>query len=409
VRILVISNMFPWPLDRGITQRIHYLTAAMAAEHEVTLVSLAQVGEDVDHSPLFTLCKRVVVVREQRATSGPRLWQPILRQIMSLLASVQPPSVVRDQSGPLVEQLRQLAATEQFDLVWAQRAPMAECARSAGLRHIVVDMADLDWEALKRAVEAGGWYLRRPLHEIECSRLKRYERSMPQRFTGVTVCKEQDREFLGSPSSRVLVVPNGTTALVPTRSEDEAEGELLFVGTLGYEPNVDACTYFVREVLPVLRQMVPSARLTIAGRDATAPVKALHDGVACTVISPSHDLTGLYRKASVVIAPIRRGAGTRLKVIEALAHNKAVVSTTFGAEGLDFKDGHELLLADTPNAIAAACARLLTDRRLRQTLGEAGSRRVNASYTWTEIGRRAERDITGLLAHESSLETGVAQ
>jgi glycosyltransferase involved in cell wall biosynthesis len=409
MRILVVSNLFPWPLDRAITQRIHHLTAYLAERHAVTFVSLAREDEDTSGSPLHDSCERVVLVREWQEKSGTRLWDPIRVQLRSLIASPFPSSVSRFRWPLLTRVLAQIHAEAEFDLVWVQRAPLAECARRAGLNRIVVDLADLDAVSVARAIDNTGWYGTKPLHWLELWKLRLYERALPRRFQGVTVCKEDDRAFFGRNSSRVLVVPNGIVPAPSTAPELEQLGELLFVGTLEYEPNVDACDYFVRCVLPLVREQLPSARLTIVGRSAGPGVRALHDGDRCTVIDSAPDLAPYYERASVVVVPIRLGSGTRLKILEALSRGKAVVSTTVGAEGLGLQSGRHLEIADTPRAFADACGRLSRDPEGRRRLAASGRQLVISRFTWDSICSDAEERLRAFLPASRVVPRGSAR
>jgi glycosyltransferase involved in cell wall biosynthesis len=164
---------------------------------------------------------------------------------------------------------------------------------------------------------------------------------------------------------------------------------MLFLGSMGYPPNIDAATHFAGEILPRIRQQRPSARFSIVGKETANEVSRLHDGETCIVHGAVSDVAPHYAAAGLVVAPIRLGAGTRLKVLEALMFGKAVVGTSIAIEGLDLRPGVDLEVADSPDAFAQACLSLMQNERRRRQLGEAGRQRVCELYDWSRIGRLA--------------------
>jgi glycosyltransferase involved in cell wall biosynthesis len=154
---------------------------------------------------------------------------------------------------------------------------------------------------------------------------------------------------------------------------------------------VDAALWFVREVLPLIRAQQPAAHLLLVGRSPSPAVRALHDGAAVRVLPDVPDVRPFIAGAAAYVVPMRIGGGVRLKLLEALAMQAAVVSTRMGAEGLpDLRGDEHLLLADTPRAFAAAVLRLLDDAALRQRLGAAG-RALAQRYDWRAIVPRLEQ------------------
>jgi glycosyltransferase involved in cell wall biosynthesis len=174
-----------------------------------------------------------------------------------------------------------------------------------------------------------------------------------------------------------------------------------------YDPNIDAMQFFVREVFPLIRREVPETRLLVVGRDPVPEVVKLHDGRSVIVTGEVPDVALYYRQAAIVVAPIRFGGGTRIKILEAMAHSKAVVATTAGAEGLDVECGRHLLIADSPSEFAQACLKLIRNPLLRQKLGEQGWKLVHDNYQWTSIERRVQQVVLrgGLSAQREAYAT----
>jgi glycosyltransferase involved in cell wall biosynthesis len=165
---------------------------------------------------------------------------------------------------------------------------------------------------------------------------------------------------------------------------------MVFTGTLDYRPNIDALRWFVGEVLPLIRRRRPAARLRIVGRAAGPSVRALV-GAGVELLGEVPEVAPHIASAAVYVVPMRIGGGSRLKLLEALALEAAVVSTPMGAEGVaGLRDDEQLLLAASPAAFASAVLRLFDDAALRRRLGSRGRAHVVAHYDWSAIIPRLE-------------------
>jgi glycosyltransferase involved in cell wall biosynthesis len=167
---------------------------------------------------------------------------------------------------------------------------------------------------------------------------------------------------------------------------------------MGYDPNADAVKWFMRDVMPAILRQHPPARFAIVGKEAGPAVQALHDGRHCIVHGGVPDVTPFYAGAGLVVVPIRLGAGTRLKVLEALMLGKPIVATTMAIEGIDLKPGVHVEIADTPEEFARTCVALLQDEPRRRRLAEAGRQRVIELYQWSHIGDLATAAIARMEA-----------
>jgi len=167
---------------------------------------------------------------------------------------------------------------------------------------------------------------------------------------------------------------------------------------MDYKPNVDAVTWFVKDVFPSIVRRVPEARLLLVGHDSRHRLRRLADGHRIVATGSVADVAPLVAEAAVSVAPIRVGSGTRIKILEALALGVPVVSTTLGAEGLDLAPGREILLADAPEDFAAEVVRLLKDRATRDAMGDAGRTAVVSVYDWDRIEQRLGDDVRAWLA-----------
>src|SRR5262249_50421747 len=214
------------------------------------------------------------------------------------------------------------------------------------------------------------------------------------RFDQTITVSSLDRDLLreGNPKLPVAVIPNGcdTGALRPLPDTAGGNG-LLYVGTLGYPPNADAVLHFTQAILPLIRRRVPDAKLVVVGHRPPAAVRRLADRGEIVLAGSVGDLLPYYKEAKVSIVPLRAGGGTRLKILEAMALGRPVVSTRIGCEGLEVSDGQHLLVADAPTDFADRVVQLLTDAQLCRRLCQNARALVESVYDWSVICHRLLR------------------
>ena len=237
---------------------------------------------------------------------------------------------------------------------------------------------------------------RMPLHRfvyrIEAAKMRRYETTAVQRFDHVIAVSEHDRQAMTSmtPAGRITVVPTGVDiAQYGAAGVSPGNGrDVLFLGSMDWEANVDAVEYFCHEIWPAVRADVPDARFLVVGRNPTARVRRLESD-SVIVTGRVNSVLPYLTDAAVFAVPLRIGGGTRLKIFEAMAAGKAVVSTSVGAEGLDVRHGQDILLADSAESFAASTISLLTDAVRRRRLGEAAAT-LAARHDWSVVIRTLE-------------------
>jgi glycosyltransferase involved in cell wall biosynthesis len=228
-----------------------------------------------------------------------------------------------------------------------------------------------------------------PVERIDESRMERLQLACSRASDVVALCSELDVGRSGMPNA--VEVPNGYELLWEPRSGSEVGDPdspvFSFVGRQSYMPNADASRWMATVVLPRIRESIPGARFRIVGRGGET-LSGLRSLPGVTVTGGVDDLRDEMLRADVVVVPIRFGAGTRLKVVEALANRIPVVTTTVGCEGIDVVDGEHVLVADGAMAFADACVRLVKDGGLRNRLTHAGARLFESTYQWSTIHER---------------------
>jgi glycosyltransferase involved in cell wall biosynthesis len=246
--------------------------------------------------------------------------------------------------------------------------------------------------------------LRRAYNWLEYVKYRADEQQICRSASLIMSVSELDRRAMQSWGGLppCVVIPNGvdTTYFTPDMGTHEAEQSagVVFTGTMNYSPNVEAMLYFADQIWPLIRTQVPGATLSIVGHAPPREILQLSDLPNVTVTGSVPDVRPYLGAAQVVVVPLRIGSGTRLKILEALAMGRAVVSTSLGYEGLDLEEGRHLLVADEPAAFAARVTELLRDPARRAALGREGRRQVEETYDWRVIGLRLEATLRELVA-----------
>jgi glycosyltransferase involved in cell wall biosynthesis len=237
--------------------------------------------------------------------------------------------------------------------------------------------------------------IKRIVFKLEAAKMLRYERAAVGRFDHVIAVSEYDRDQMKTMTdpSRISIVPTGVDLQQYRAAAGERASEpvVIFLGSMDWEANVDGVTYFCREIWPQVKRAAPEARFRIVGRNPDQRVKQLaSDDIEVTGRVPS--VIEHLRQAAVFVVPLRIGGGTRLKIYEAMAMRKAVVSTTIGAEGLDVNHGCDILLADDPQTFADCVIELLSDPHKRMRFETAAGEQA-ARYDWSVVTERFEKAL----------------
>lgn len=394
----MITNAVPYPPMSGGAVRAYNLFSRIARRHEVWLAAHLRVDDDragVDH--LRGMCAGVIVGALPRGRSLDRA-----AALVGHALAGRPPELAFYNSRELADGIGALARGEPFDLVLIEESHMAhylEAIPAAGRRGSVLTFYDVVFERFARYARVERRPLARGRAWLHSAAMRRWEPRVARWFDRCIAVSDEDRALLtaASPGLRVDVVPNGvdTQALDPL-PWDEAGPAVLFVGSMRYPPCEDAALYLVAEILPRLRARIPEVQAWIVGADPPPRVRRLAgDGVHVT--GRVEDLRPYYSRCAASVVPLRIGGGTRIKILEAMALGRPVVSTTVGCEGLRATDGRHLVVADDPDRFAEATARVLSDRALGQQLAANARGLVRSVYDWEPIAREYLRICEGVL------------
>ncbi len=398
LRILFVSHVFPWPADSGTHQRVFRLLEALGAQHEVTLLAFSAECRCEANSPLPDICRRIISVPTETqarfSSSSFDRWAPIGERLRMLTNSSVPSEVRGRYSADFKNALDELQG-EDFDLVWVERAFLVEMVSAAGFQRIVVDLDASEAVSLRRELSGSRWYLSKPLHYVHYFRWRRYERRLSRRVSRIVLCNPDDITAIGGHPNRFKVIPNGAEIATTLPSPQASEGRhILFVGLMSYAPNCDAVLDFARDVLPAVRRLYPEVQFHIVGRDPPVSVRSLAGRNGVQVHGFVENLDLMYARAGAVVAPIRYGSGTRLKVLEALARRRPVIASSIAVEGLDLRPGTDFLLANAPREFVLAIDQLFRGPDAAEEMAEIGRERVAALYAWPAIQAEVVRLVS---------------
>jgi glycosyltransferase involved in cell wall biosynthesis len=318
------------------------------------------------------------------------------------LPNAAPYAVSRFASGKVRERLERCLSEKQPDVVVADFLDAAVNFPEHLNVPSVLFQHNVESEIWRRHATNGSSAAKRLMYQLEFSKMSRFEEKTVRRFDHVIAVSEHDKKLMTAwvEEERVSVVPTGvdTEQFCPEMQPRQERPLVVFVGAMDWEPNVDAVKYFCAEIWPLVLAKVPEAQFRIVGRNPDRRVLDL--------AGPSVEVTGRVpsvvehlREAAVVVVPLRVGGGTRIKIYEAMAVGKAVVSTTVGAEGLDVHHGKDMMLADSPATFAESVIALLTNSDLRTRQGQAATA-LASRYGWPGVARQFGEILQRLVGKE---------
>lgn len=375
MRVLVVTTQLPYPPTSGGRMRTLSLLRRLAARHEITVMAYAQ----PDDPAIETLRQWGIAC----LPVAPPPWIAVrkVRVVLASLLGPLPYIMAKYDTPAMRAALAQAARSKRYDLLHCDSISLAHVAAKCGLRPAL--LAEHNVEALiwQRLVRLQRHPLRKAFVALQSAKLRRVEAQVCRAFDACVAVSQKDAQLLRRwyGVENVQVVPNGVDIGQPP-AHQSLDGHLAFVGSMDWVPNQDAVRWMVGEVLPLVRRRHPRVTLSIIGRNPPAwMAKMSRDGLEVT--GTVEDVRPYLERASVCVVPLRVGGGTRLKILEAMAAGKPVVSTSVGAEGLDLVPDRDIVLADSAQDFAEAVSALLADERRRRELALAG-RQAAARYSW---------------------------
>ena len=384
MKILAVLLSPPVPTTAGHRVRNHSILRALAQEgHEVTVASFADADEITNPAREWGgLCRAHHLVPAPLGSALGRV---------RALPDPRPYGAVRLTVPAMQQMVQHLLAAENFDLILCDDCYMAgNLPPNPGIP-VVMNKHDITCNIVRQFAGASPNPLKRFYASMEAHKIERLEVEACRRAQAVAVCSVDDARALTDLAGglRHFVVPNVVDADKYTPHPVGDGHSVVFVGAMDWLPNQDGADFLVFDILPRLRQLVPGARIVLAGRNPSPEFIARYaDFPDVTFTGTVAELRPILARASVCVVPLRIGSGTRLKILEAGAMGKPTVSTTLGAEGLELANGTEILLEDHPRAFAEAVAALLLDPIRARAIGMAARAAVEERYSIPALRRQ---------------------
>lgn len=391
MKILWVKSGGLFPPDTGGKIRSYHILRELARRHQVTLFLSYHAEKHDRHKELETRFARLICRPVQEASR--KTWAGRSAYVRNFF-STRPHSVARFCRPDMLGVLRQVASEEEFDVIvcdFVMSAPVIPWEADAPKILFAHNVETALWRRYFRVA-------RNPIRKLiswrEYQTMLWTEREYAHAADHVITVSEADRRFFSElvGADRTTAIPTGVDLEYFRPLPDaEEENNIVFTGSMDWPPNEDGVLFFSQKILPLIQRSIPGAVLWIVGRSPSGNVLRLaSQDPAIHVTGTVQDIRPYVNRAAVYVVPLRVGGGTRLKIFEAMAMGKAVVSTTIGAEGLPITDGHNVLIADAPERFAEQTIRLLQNRSLRNDLGNAARKLVEPQYGWPQVASDCE-------------------
>ena len=392
MRILFVANRMPYPPYRGDKLKIFNLMGELINKHEIHLLTIAENQQDLDSiKPLLQpLGNSSKIITRIDYIYRP-IWVSAFYTLMGAF-SRKPFQIAFFQSNKFRKKLKNLLDTQQYDAIHVQHIRMAQYFEGIDKTNVILDLPDAFSMYWQRRKDKSRHILQKFFAAVEFKRLYQFEQKMIPQFAKTLVCSTVDQSFLmESTGVRVDLLENGVDVnqFYPRPEIEFVPGRILFTGNMSYAPNIDALHYFIEEIWPIVIQNFPDATFVIAGQKPGNWIQSLASD-KITVTGFVQDLAKEYASAHVVISPLRIGAGTQNKVLEALSMNIPVVTTHVGYEGLELPKNAGALLSMDASEFANNILKLLNDIPFRNETGKMGGELIRAKFSWEAIAKKLE-------------------
>lgn len=385
MHVLFISTRSPWPLNGGHPLRTFHLLRETARRHRVSFLTFVQHEEEWEGlRVLEEFCDSVTAMAVPSDKSRVALAAALARNTTSSLPFV----AQKYDSQEMRAAIARVCERAPVDLLHLDMLPLSVYSRAAGNAPTVLVDHNVEYILLERRVKTERG-LARAFWSAQAARLKRFEASAIRSATRTIAVSEVDAAILRglAAGAEVRVVPNGVDGeFFQPGDEPEDANALVFVGAMTHYPNVDSVKHFVEDIWPLIRAARPGATITIVGAHPPAAVSDLHGSNGVIVAGQVPDIRPYVKKAAVYVVPLRVGGGTRLKILDAMAMGKAIVSTPVGCEGLEIVDGENIAVAAHPEDFARRALALMEDATARAAMGRAARQTAVCRYGWDRLG-----------------------
>src|SRR3989344_6059185 len=387
MKILMLTPYLPYPLYSGCQIRSYNLLKHLSVNHKITLFSfIREEKERVYAKSLKKFCQKVVLIKRRRA------WD--LRNIFLSILTPYPFLVAIYLSRSLRRRLTRELASANYDLIHAETFYVMPNLPAVSAPVLLVEQT-IEHLVYQRFVENFKFAPLKPLLYFDVFKIKLWEKYFWQKASRLAAMSEADKKIMAKTvkDKPVDVVANGVDIDYFAKTPSIKGGRLtvLFVGNFKWLPNKDAALFLTRKIWPKIKQKLPRTKLWIVGRNPTTQILALKDQKDVNVTGDLKDIRQAFSRASVLLAPIRNGRGTKYKVLEAMASSVPVVTTALGIEGIAAKNNQAVLVAETASDLAQKTLKLLTRPKLAKKISSNAKKLILSRYNWKIISQDLDK------------------
>jgi polysaccharide biosynthesis protein PslH len=392
LRVLFIAPRFILPADSGAKIRTLNILKQVAKHCDVDFLFFSFDETDQQYTIMienFHVSPHLIPIKETRK----------IKKVIDVIFQPLPVSIAKYNSSEMAKRVQELVQTNSYDLIHVDHLHMAHYLKYLKNIPAVLDEHNVEYRILERCFDVEKSAVKKAVYFDQAKKMKAFEEKTVKQFSATCCVSEDDQKTLNElthAAKPIHVIPNGVDtelfSLVSARKDKapmEEEDALVFTGSMDWLPNDDACLYFCRDILPLVWKEAPQVKFYIVGKSPSDTLKSFGQKDKRIIVTGRvDDVRDYIVRSKVFVVPLRIGGGTRLKILEAMSMQKAIVSTTIGAEGIAYKEESNIVLADTPHIFADKIISLLNNHHQRYEMGERARQLVCQTYDWHIVGQK---------------------
>lgn len=382
MKILMLTPYLPFPLFSGGQIRTYNLLKNLANKHEITLFSFIRENKERKYiAELEKYCAKVAVFKRRPAWN----WRNVLMAGFTPLPFVMISTYL---SLTFRQAINKELRNNSYDLIHAEPFYMMPNIPKTKIPTLLVEQT-IEYLVYKKYTDNFSWPILKPLMYFDVFKLKFWEKFYWRQATGLVAMSKEDKSIMKKsvPNKEIDIVANGVDIdfFTKTQIKRPKNPTILFVGNFKWLPNKDAALFLTNKIWPIIKKALPQAKLWIVGRNPTAKIINLAKKRDVFVEGEINDIRQCLGKASVLLAPIRNGRGTKYKVLEAMAAKLPIVSTSLGVDGIDIQRGKDVLVANKAEKLAEQAIKILKHPSLGKKIASSAFLLVKRKYNWQKI------------------------
>ena len=390
MKILIISNAMPYPTDTGEKIRVFNIIKHISQAHEVSLITQIMKQHEKQFIPeLKKYCSRVDTVLLRKHSNLEHM-----PGVIRYLISGEPLDNKFVFVDEMAEKIQKLTYSESFDIVQIEHSIMAPYIKAISMANnskkvlTFHNIASVQYRRIFKIEKAISKKMRSFINWIQ---MKKWEAKFAMNFDLCVTMSDNEKQILQSenPKLNIAVIPNGVDVknLQPLPVNFKTNN-LLYVGKMDYQPNLDAVLYFVNKIFSLIKMQIKDAKFFIVGSNPTKEIKQLGKDNDVIVTGYVNNIQPFYEQCAVSVVPLRAGGGTRLKILESMAFGRPVISTSIGCEGLDVCNNENIIISDKPEEFARKTIELLQNKDFREKISKNARNLVEHNYSWESIAKK---------------------